>query len=48
MVNNQNNLVKGSSMREKLQNSKGYAETQEFLPALGLFIQEEVRRYNFR
>ena len=32
------NLVKGSSMRQKLQNSKGYAESQEFLPALGLFI----------
>ena len=32
----QNNLVKGSSMRQKL--SKGYAESPEFLPALGLFI----------
>ena len=32
-----NNLVKGSSMRQKLQNSKGYAESPEF-PALGLFI----------
>ena len=27
-------------MRKKLQNSKGYAESPEFLPALGLFIQE--------
>ena len=37
MANNQNNLVKGSSMRQKLQNSEGYAESPEFLPALGLF-----------
>ena len=30
-------------MRIKLQNSKGYAESPEFLPALGLFIfQEEL------
>ena len=36
--NNYNNLVKGSLMRQKLQNSKGYAESPEFLPALGLFI----------
>ena len=28
---------KGLSMRQKLQNSKGYAESPEFLPALGLF-----------
>ena len=32
------NLVKGSSMRKKLQNSKGYAESPELLPALGLII----------
>ena len=38
MANNYNNLVKGSSMRQKLQNSKGYAESLEFLPTLGLFI----------
>ena len=25
-------------MRQKLQNSKGYAESPEFLPVLGLFI----------
>ena len=25
-------------MRQKLQNSKGYAESPEFLPALGIFI----------
>ena len=37
MVINKNNLVK-SSMRKKLQNSKGYAESPEFLPELGLFI----------
>ena len=30
--------MKGSSMRQKLQNSKGYTELPEFLPALGLFI----------
>ena len=36
MANNKNNLVKGSSMRKKLQNSKGYAESPpEFLPAMG-------------
>ena len=35
----QNNyLVKSSSSRQKLQNSKGYAESPEFLPALGLII----------
>ena len=30
-------VVKGLSMRKKLQNSKGYAESPEILPALGLF-----------
>ena len=30
----QNNLVKGLSMRKELQNSKGYAESTEFLLAL--------------
>ena len=30
-----NDLVKGSSTRQKLQNSKGYAESPEFSPALG-------------
>ena len=30
--------LKGSSIRKKLQDSKGYAESPEFLPALGLFI----------
>ena len=44
MANNYNNLVKGSSMVKKLQNSKGYAESPEFLPD----YQEEVRRYNLR
>ena len=29
---------KGSSMRQKLQNSKGYTESLEFLPSLGLLI----------
>ena len=40
-------IRKGSSMRQKLQNSRGYAESPEFLPALGLFIfKKKVRRYN--
>ena len=30
--------VKGSSSRQKLQNSKGYTESPEFSPALGLII----------
>ena len=36
-------------MRQKPQNSKGYAESLEFLPAPGLIIfkNEEVCRYNF-
>ena len=33
--NNYNNLVEGSSTRKKL---KGYAESPEFPPALGLII----------
>ena len=28
-------------MRQKLQKSKGYAESLEFLPALGLFISKK-------
>ena len=40
---NYNNLVKGLSMRKKLQNSKGYAESPEFQLALGLF--QEVHHY---
>ena len=28
-------------MRQKLQKSKGYAESSEFLPALGLFISKK-------
>ena len=35
MANNNNNLVKGLAMRQKLQNSKGYAESPGVLPALG-------------
>ena len=31
-------MVKGSSMRQKLQNSKGYAESPDFLPEPGVFI----------
>ena len=38
MANTYNNLAKSSSMRKKLQNSKGYTESLEFLPAMGLFI----------
>ena len=35
MANKYNNLAKGSSMRKKLQNSKGSTESPEFLAALG-------------
>ena len=37
MANNLNDLVKGSSKRQKLQNSKG-TESPEFSLALGLII----------
>ena len=37
-----NNLVKGSLTRQKLQNSKGYAKSPEFSPALGLIVFGEV------
>ena len=33
-----NNLVNGSSTRQKLQNSMGYAESPEFSPSQGLII----------
>ena len=36
VANNLNDLVEGSSTRQKLQNSKGYTESPEFSPALGL------------
>ena len=38
MVERDNNLVKGLSTRQKLQNSKGNAESPEFSPALGLIF----------
>ena len=38
VANNYNDLVKGSSTRQKLLNSKGYAESPEFSPALVLII----------
>ena len=38
VANNLNDLVKGSLTRQKLQNSKGYAKSTEFSPALGLII----------
>ena len=38
VANNYNDLVKGSLTRQKLQNSKVYAKSPEFLPALGLII----------
>ena len=38
VANNWNNLVKGSLTRQKLQNSKVYAKSPEFSPALGLII----------
>ena len=31
-------VVKGSSTKQKLQNSKGYTESLEFLSVVGLFI----------
>ena len=37
----------GSSTRQKLQNSKGYAESPEFSPALGLIIFGENCHYKF-
>ena len=33
-----NDMVKGSLTRQKLQNSKVYAKSPEFSPALGLII----------
>ena len=47
MANNYNDLVKGSSTRQKLQNSKGYTESPEFSPAGANYFQEEVFRYKF-
>ena len=38
VANNYNDLVNGCSARQKLQNSKGYTESPEFSPALGLII----------
>ena len=38
VANNKNDLVKGLSTRQKLQNSKGYTESPEFSLALGLII----------
>ena len=38
VANNLNDLGKGSSKRQKLQNSKGYTESPEFSPALELII----------
>ena len=36
VANNKNNLIKGSLTSQKLQNTKGYSESSEFSPALGL------------
>ena len=38
MAHNYNDLVKGSLTSQELQNSKGYAKSLEFSPALGLII----------
>ena len=38
VANNKNDRVKGSLTRQKLQNSKVYAKSPEFSPALGLII----------
>ena len=41
VANNWNNLVKCYLTRQKLQNSKGYAKSPEFSPALGLIVFRE-------
>ena len=47
MVNTLNNLVKGSSMRQKLQNSKGYAESPEiFSASTGVFSFKKKSEVN--
>ena len=38
VANNLNDLVKGFPTRQKLQNSKGYTDSPELSPALGLII----------
>ena len=48
MWQNGENLIKGSSMRQKLQNNKDYAESPEFLPVGDVYFQEEVHHYNLR
>ena len=48
VANNLNDLVKGSSTGQKLQNSKGYTESQEFSPALGLIILKKSVATNLR
>ena len=48
VANNSNDLVKGSSTGQKLQNSKGYTESQEFSPALGLIILKKSVATNLR
>ena len=42
VANNYNDLVKGSLTRQKLQNSKGYAKSPEFSPALIIFGKKSV------
>ena len=37
----------GSSMRKRLQNSKGYAESPAFLPALGITISRRSPSLQF-
>ena len=48
VVNNWNDLVKGSSTRQKLQNSKGYTESPAFSPALELIIWKKSFTTNLR
>ena len=48
VANNSNDLVKGSSTRQKLQNSKGYTESPEFSPVYGgliIFGKKSVATY---
>ena len=48
VANNQNNLVKGSLTRQKLQNSKGYAKSPGVFASTGAnCFRGEVCRYKF-
>ena len=47
MANNYNNPVRGSLMRQKLQNSKGYTRVTRISASIGaIYFQEEVCCHN--